>query len=341
MKILLIADPGIPVPPSGYGGIERIVGLLANEYKRQGHHVEILASKSSFIDGIKIHSIGADGFPPTKKELNFSVLRAWKFLILNFHRFDCIHNFGRLLYFFPILPLRINKIMSYQREISFFNIKIISKLYNRNLFFTGCSQNLINRFSYPGKWFTIYNTVDFNQYHLNEQLEEESYLIFLGRIERIKGCHTAIKVAIETNQKLIIAGNISNLAEELEYFNNEIKPFIDGIQIKYVGELNDLQKNKYLRQAKALLMPIEWDEPFGIVMIEAMACGTPVIGFRKGSVSEVIDEGITGFSVTSYQQMLNYVSAIYQIDRSKCRDMAKNKFNVSIIASKYLEILNS
>lgn len=341
MKILLIADPGIPVPPIGYGGIERIVGLLAKEYKRQGHHVEILASESSFIEGIKTHCIGADGFPPTKKELNISVLRAWKFLILNFHRFDCVHNFGRLLYLLPILPFRIRKIMSYQREISLMNIKITSKIYNRNLFFTGCSQNLINRNAYPGKWFSIHNAVDFKHYSFSEQLESEGYLMFLGRIERVKGCHTAIKVAIETNLQLIIAGNISNLPDELEYFNREIKPFIDGIQIKYVGELNDLQKSEYLGKAKALLMPIEWDEPFGIVMIEAMACGTPVLGFRRGSVSEVIDEGITGFSVSSFDQMLSCVSRLNQIDRIKCREITENRFDVPIIVSQYLKIFQS
>src|SRR5260221_5913892 len=121
--------------------------------------------------------------------------------------------------------------------------------------------------------------------------------MFLGRLDRVKGAHIAIKIAKATNNYLILAGNIYHTPDNLAYFKSEIEPQIDNEQIKYVGPLNDLEKNNYLRQAKALLFPIEWDEPFGMVMVESMACGTPVIAFKRGSVPEVVENGISGFIV--------------------------------------------
>jgi glycosyltransferase involved in cell wall biosynthesis len=158
--------------------------------------------------------------------------------------------------------------------------------------------------------------------------------------EKIKGAHTAIKVAKATGHKLIIAGNVSPLDDERSYFEKEIKPLIDDVQIQYVGAVNDEQKNFYLGQAKALLFPIEWNEPFGMVMIEAMACGTPVIGFRKGSVPEVITDGVTGFFTNDMEKMISAVSLIHSIDRKECRLISQSRFDITIIAKRYLQLFN-
>ena len=117
-------------------------------------------------------------------------------------------------------------------------------------------------------------------------------------------------------------------------------PHIDGEQIIYIGQVNDTQKNEWLGISKALLMPIEWNEPFGIVMIEAMACGTPVIAFNMGSVNEVIDENITGFKVSDIQEMQNAINKIHLIDRDGCRKKSSERFDVAIIAKKYLALFN-
>jgi glycosyltransferase involved in cell wall biosynthesis len=331
-------DPGIIVPPKGYGGHERLVYMLAKEYTRLGHDVHLLVTKGSVVDGCTVHGYGKVGFPPKKINALLAIPKAWWLIWRNRKKFDLIHNFGRLVYLLPILNLPVKKIMTYGREISKRNIKWINKLPNKNLVFTGCSKDLVSRGNVAGKWEVIYNAIDFSTYTLVENVSEDAPLIFLGRLERVKGCHTAIKVALETGNRLIIAGNISPLKEEQSYFETEIKPFIDGSTIQYVGSLDDEKKNYYLGQAKALLFPIEWNEPFGMVMVEAMACGTPVIAYKKGAVAEVVTNGVTGFISNDINELKTHISLIGSINRTTCRDFAKEKFGVTPIASTYLSL---
>jgi glycosyltransferase involved in cell wall biosynthesis len=338
MKILIVMDPGIIIPVTGYGGIERIIEILAKEYLVLGHKVDLLVTTGSNVSGCTMHSFGKEGFPPKKWDARFAILSAWKFIWKHRNEYDLIHSFGRLVYLLPVLNKQVKKVMSYQREITARNIKVFTKLPNTNMFYTGCSKNLVDRANVPGNWHSIYNGCDFKMYNLSNNINEHSPLIFLGRIERIKGCHTAIAVAKATNNKLIIAGNISTLKEELEYFEKEIKPFIDGEQIVYIGTINDEQKNEWLGKSKAMLMPIEWNEPFGIVMVEAMACGTPVIGFKSGSVEEVVDEGITGFKVSNKEEMILAIEKLNTFNRAGCRVLAEKRFDVKVIAKQYLKI---
>ena len=339
MKILIIMDPGILIPVTGYGGHERLVEIFANEYRNLGHEVHLLVTNGSKVPGCVVHSLGNEGFPQPKNVRNKTLFKAWKFLWNHRKSFDLIHNFGRLIYLLPVLNCSVKKIMTYGREITGSNINKLLKLPHRNIVFTGCSQNLINRSGALGKWKAVYNSIEFDKYSLTQNLPVDAPLIFLGRIEKIKGCHTAIAVAKETNNQLIIAGNISSLAEELIYFNEQIKPQIDGKNIIYIGEVNDEQKNEWLGKCKALLMPIEWDEPFGIVMIEAMACGTPVIAFNRGSVSEVVSENITGYKVNNRIEMVNSVNKVHFLNRAICRNEAINRFEVKIIAEQYLKFI--
>jgi glycosyltransferase involved in cell wall biosynthesis len=339
VKILIVMDPGILVPPKGYGGHERLAYMFAREYQKKGHEVHLLVTKGSVIEGCTVHGYGKEGFPPEKSDARKAIFTAWKFLWKHKNEFDLIHNFGRLLYLLPILNCPVKKIMTYGREISAKNIKRIIKFPNKNIIFTGCSTNLISRAGAAGQWATVYNAIDFDKYTLQHTVAENAPLMFLGRIEKIKGCHIAIRVAKATGHQLIIAGNISPLKEEQQYYKEQIEPFIDGNQIKYVGQVDDEQKNIYLGTSKALLFPIEWNEPFGMVMVEAMACGTPVIGFKVGSVDEVIDEGITGYKVTTMESMAEAINKIPQINRPACCQRAKGRFNVDVIADKYLSLL--
>jgi glycosyltransferase involved in cell wall biosynthesis len=338
LRVLIIADPGLPVPPHGYGGIERVVGLLAQEYYKNGHNVTILASKGSMVEGCTIYSNGNQGFPQSKLSRFLTLLKTWLFLLLNYKSFDVVQNFGRLIYLLPILNSNIKKIMCYQRKISVNNIKWLLKLPQKNIKLSGCSNNLVSDLNLKGKWHVVYNPINSFFYQLNHSNHHKKPLIFLSRINSEKGCHIAIEVAKKSNNVLLIAGNYAIEGEEGKYFKNIVQPQIDGKQIIYVGELNDTQKNHYLGNAKAMLFPILWDEPFGIVMIESMTCGTPVIAFNRGSVGEVVDEGITGYKVDNEDDMIRAVYKINLIDRVMCRNHAKNRFDIELIASQYLSL---
>ena len=262
MKILIVMDPGILIPVSGYGGHERLVEMFAKEYNEQGHEVHLLVTEGSSVKGCTVHSLGKVGFPPEKKDARKAIFTAWNFLWKHRNSFDLIHNFGRLIYLLPVWNGKVKKIMTYGREITGSNINRLLKLPHKNIFFTGCSNNLISRSGANGKWQAVYNAIEFKKYTLANKVAEDAPLIFLGRIEKIKGCHTAIEIAKTTGCKLIIAGNVSPLADEQKYFAEAIKPFIDGTQIKYVGQVNDVEKNEWLGKSKALLMPIECERAF-------------------------------------------------------------------------------
>jgi glycosyltransferase involved in cell wall biosynthesis len=337
-RVLLISDPYIPVPPKGYGGIERIVELLAKEYVKLGYDVSLLAGKNSIVEGARIHSYGKNEFPPTKTTMQLSLLAVWKFLAFRKKKYDVIINFGRLIYLLPVLKTRQKKISCYQREISKSNVTKFLSFSPNNLRVVGCSQDLIDRAGLTNTCSAIFNCVNFDNYTFTTDLPDTAPLMFLGRIEKIKGCHIAIQIAKATNHQLIIAGNISPLPEEQQYYKEHIEPYIDNNQIKYVGQVNDEQKNHYLGISKALLFPIEWSEPFGIVMPEAMACGTPVIGFNRGSVAEVIEEGVTGYKVNTIEEMIEAVYKLPEIDRGGCRIYAKEKFDVAVISQQYLNL---
>ncbi len=339
MRILLVMDPGILVPPKGYGGIERIVEMMAKEYLAAGHEVHLLATTGSYVEGCVMHPFGKEGYPQTTAQIIRAIPFAWKFLWKHRRYFNLVHNFGRLAYLLPLFGRPVQKIMSYQREISNRNMLLMRFFKVRNFYFTACSSDLMSRLKHKfGQWAYIYNAVEFSKYKLSETVAEDAPLVFLGRIEKVKGCHTAIQLARQTGHNLIIAGNISTLPEEVAYYESEIKPYIDGRQIQYVGTVNDEQKNYYLGIAKAMLFPIEWNEPFGIVMVEAMACGTPVIGYNKGSVEEVIDEGITGFKVNSTTEMAEAIYKLNTINRTACRQQAAKRFDAPAIATQYLKL---
>lgn len=337
MKILLIMDPGIAVPPPDYGGHERLVYMFAEEYTNLGHEVTLLAGPDSVISG-KVYTFGVNHLQRSKWQKTKELLFVWKFLYQKRKQFDLIHNFGRLAYLIPILNSSVKKIMTYGRPVAQAGIKKITAMAHQHLIFTACSDYCVGTGNVAGRWETIYNAIDFSKYQLRENVEANAPLMFLGRLDKIKGLHTAIEVAKTTNNQLWIGGNIPDTADNYRYYKEILEPQFDGEQIIYLGALNDEQKNHYLGKAKALLFPIEWDEPFGMVMIEAMACGTPVIGFKRGSVPEVITDGKNGLIVKNKKAMIQSLQKITSIDRTVCRAFAFKKFDISIIARQYLNL---
>jgi glycosyltransferase involved in cell wall biosynthesis len=340
MRILLIMDPGISVPPKTYGGHERLVYLFAEEYKKLGHQVTLLAGPESYCSGETV-TFGRNDLMRPKNERFKEARFAWNYLRKNKNNFDLIHNFGRLIYLLPVLNAPVKKIMTYGRPVATRGIKAVTTLPNRNLIFTACSDSCVSTGNVAGTWKTVYNAIDFSTYDLHSKVDDNAPLMFLGRLDQIKGAHTAIKIAKATSHQLILAGNIPETADNYAYYKEEIEPQIDNEQIVYTGPLNDAEKNKYLGRAKALLFPIEWDEPFGMVMIEAMACGTPVIAFRRGSVPEVVDNLLTGFIVNDAREMAQKVPELGNIDRTTCRRIAAERFDVKAIARQYLNLFDA
>ncbi|RFZ95604.1 glycosyltransferase family 4 protein [Mucilaginibacter conchicola] len=330
-------DPGIPVPPKLYGGHERLVYLFAEEYAKLGHQVTLLAGPNSHISGSVI-TFGVNEINRSKRQRFKEVLFAWKWLHNNSTGFDLIHNFGRLVYLLPLLNRPAKKIMTYGRPVSQRGIRLVNKLPNRNMIFTACSNYCVSTGNVAGRWETVYNAINFADYQLVEQVDDEAPLMFLGRLDQIKGAHVAIQVAKATGKRLLLAGNISDQEDGKAYFDSVIAPQIDQQQIIYLGPLNDEQKNLYLGQASALLFPISWDEPFGLVMIEANACGTPVIAFRRGSVPEVIEPGVNGIIVDNVDEMIIEVDNALKINRKSCRQRAEQRFDVKNIALDYLNL---
>ena len=340
MKILLIMDPGIPVPPKFYGGHERLVYLFAEEYQRMGHDVTLLAGPDSHCSG-KTISFGINSLKRSGLQKLKEIFYVWKFLLKNHNQFDLIHNFGRLLYLLPVLNRKAKKIMTYGRRVTPFGIRCVNLLPNKNIIFTACSDFCVATGNVAGHWETVYNSIDFDNYQLNTTVNKDAPLLFFSRLDKIKGPHIAIEVAKKTGNKLVIAGNIPTTPDNIAYYEKMVLPHIDNEQIIYVGALNDMQKNEYLGNAKGMLFPLSGDEAFGLVMIEAMACGTPVIAFNHAAAPEVIDEGISGFIVSNIEEMVNAVSKLPAIDRKQCRHIAQERFNVTTIAHKYLNLFNA
>lgn len=331
LKIAITADPQLPVPPKLYGGIERIINMIIDIYIYQGHEVTLFAHKDSKANCKIIFYRGTNHSALSAITNSFIISKH-----LLTHNFDVIHSFGRLAYIVSTLPLKIPKLMSYQREPTISQVKKAILLARKNsLFFSGCSNYITDLMKPYTQAYTIYNGIPLNKFTNTATVSVDAPLVFLGRIEPIKGTHIAITLSQLTQKKLIIAGNITT--EHQAYFDQQILPHL-GNHISYIGDVNDQQKDQLLQNALALLMPVQWDEPFGIVMAEAMACGTPVIGFGRGAIPEVIIDGKTGFYGDTLEELCLAINKVHQLDRTLIRQKTADRFSAEVIANEYLNL---
>ena len=249
---------------------------------------------------------------------------------------DVVHSFSRIAYLLPLLPTAVPKLMTYQRAISRRSVQLGHHLSGGSLQFSAISDWMMAHVNDVGRWHLVPNGVDLERYPASEAVAADAPLVFLGRIEAIKGPHLAIAAARRAGLPLVLAGNVPEGHEA--WFDQEVRPALDGDQVRWIGPVDDARKAELLAGARALLMPILWEEPFGIVMAEAMACGTPVLGFRRGAVPEVVTDGETGWVVDDLDQLVAAIGRIDAIDRRACRRRVELHYSAAAIAEAYLGI---
>ena len=338
MRIALIAPLAVSVPPPGYGGTEQVVSVLAEGLVKQGHEVTLFASGDSVtkarLHSVRSASLRASGINYPAIEIDaahYDSIGA----VACFQRadeFDIIHSHAS-----PVTMIMAN-LVSTPLLITLhnpINEAVAAAMAASNGYYNTLSlpakQGLPDR-GYLG---AVHNDIDVATFPFNAS-QREGYLLFLGRVSHDKGTHLAIEVAKRLNRELLIAGNVNQ--HDQEYFDTMVAPHIDGKLIRYFGEATREQTRQLFSQADCFLFPILWEELFGLVMIEAMACGTPVIALNRGSVPEVVVDGQTGFIVDTVDEMVDAVGRTGEIDRRRCREHVERHFAAPRMVDDYLSL---
>ena len=330
MRIGMIAPLEMRVPPAAYGGTELVVSLLTEELVRRGHDVTLFASGDSvtgarLVPGCPTFLRGSDRDRSILTMLNVvsCLERAQDFDVI--HNHTCFEGLAVAgLTSTPVLTtlhggLSGDWLLLFERYRGWYNTISHSA---RSLL--PASDNFAG---------VIYNAVDAETYPFNP-CGRGDHLLFLSRMSPEKGPHIAIEVAQRLGKRLLLAGNVDRVDEA--YFQEQVLPQVDGARIVYVGEVDQAQKRCLLSEAACLLAPITWDEPFGLFMAEAMACGTPVIAFARGAAPEIISPGETGFVVPDVDAMAEAVGWIGEISPYACRLRVEQHFSVQRMTDGYL-----
>ncbi|MFI4999600.1 MAG: glycosyltransferase [Reyranellales bacterium] len=337
MRVLVSADPEIEVPPKLYGGTERVIDGLVRHLRARGHQVCLVARPGSECQADAFY--GWPGLSSlSRRDTLINTWALWK--AVRAFRPDVIHSFSRLAYLTPHLRGPLPIVMTYEREPTLRTVGMAVKLAARNVLrFTGCSDNLADRGRLGGgDWRGIPNLFEIDALKFNAAVAPDAPLCFLSRVESIKGADWAIEIARRTGYRLVIAGNHSDTGPEGDFWRRKIEPWIGRDGIEYVGPVDDVQKNKVLGEARAMVVPIQWDEPFGIVFAEALACGTPVISCPRGSLPEIVRPGIEGFLINSIEEGCEAVKKLGMIDRAACRRRAEQEYAPDVVVSRYVEL---
>ena len=337
MRILVSADPEIEVPPRLYGGIERIVDGLVRRLRARGHQVCLVARAGSqcAVDAFYGWS-GASSLSRTDTIKNSLTLRR----AVNAFEPEVIHSFSRIAYLLPLLRGHIPIVMTFQREPTPRTVGLAVRLAAPEVLrFTGCSEYIAARGRRAGgDWQGVPNFFEIDALEFSPAVAADAPLCFLSRVESIKGAHSAIEIARRTGHRLVIAGNHADAGAEGDYWRTEIEPWIGRDGVEYVGPVDDVRKNEVLGAARGMVVPIQWDEPFGIVFAEALGCGTPVIACPRGSLPEIVRQGIDGFLIKSIDEGCEAVAKLGTIDRASCRRRAEQEYAPEVVTERYLDL---
>lgn len=335
MKIAQIAPIIESVPPSKYGGTERVVYELTEELVKRGHDVTLFASGDSKTSA-KLVSVVSTSLRKAKIESRADGASSLSLqnIGLAYQRqeeFDIIHDHTHVLGL-PTANLAKTPVVVTMHDPIFPHSRpLLETLTNPHIVTISKAQSkpapLMNNIG------TVYNGLTMNHYPFSPK--HRGYLLFFGTFRKEKGAHEAIKAAKHLDLPLILAGKLDDW--QYEYFQKEVKPFLSE-KIMYIGEVNEKERNKLMGGAMCLLHPISWLEPFGLTLIESMACGTPVVAYNRGSSPEIITDGETGYIVDTLDEMVAAVKKIDKINRKKCRDHALTQFNAQRMTDGYEKI---
>jgi glycosyltransferase involved in cell wall biosynthesis len=328
LKVALISPIAWRTPPRHYGPWESIVSLLCEGLIKRKVDVTLFATGESITKG-RLRSVCQVGYEEDK---NIDP-KVWESLHIakvfeSADKFDIIHNN------FDFLPLTYSglvdtPVLTTIHGFSSEKILPVYEKYNKNTYYVSISNS--DRSSCLDYIDTVYHGIDLTQFTYRELPGD--YLLFFGRLHKDKGPKEAIEIAKRSNKKLIMAGII----QDEEYFENEIKPHLNE-NITYIGSVGPEKRDKLLGKALALLHPIYFEEPFGLSVVETMACGTPVIAYNKGSMPELIENGINGFLVDGIEGALEALKKLSNIDRKRCREIVEEKFSVDRMVDEYIKV---
>jgi glycosyltransferase involved in cell wall biosynthesis len=334
MRIAQVAPLTESVPPQLYGGTERVVAYLTDELVRLGHDVTLFASGDSRTKGrlmpvwpraLRLDGACRDTLAPHVLMLEEVANRASEFDIVHFHISQFHFPLARRLPIAHVTTvhgrLDLPELVPLYREFN--DIPLIS--------ISNAQREPLPDADWIG---TVYHGLPLGLLRFHPT--PGGYLAFLGRISPEKRVDRAIAIATACNQPLKIAAKVD--PADRGYFEQEIRHLLDHPLVEFIGEIDDRQKGDFLGGATALLFPIDWPEPFGLVMIESLACGVPVVAFRRGSVAEVIDPGVTGFLVDTVDEAIDATRQVHLLDRRRCRAVFEHRFSVNRMTADYVEL---
>jgi glycosyltransferase involved in cell wall biosynthesis len=336
MRIAQVAPLYESVPPKLYGGTERVVSFLTEELVRMGHEVTLFASGDSETSARLV-----PGCPKALwrdagcKETLPQHVKLMELVFADVSRFDLIHFHCDYLHLPLLRRLPCPSLTTLHGRVDIPEVRTLFEEY-ADIPLASISESQRRPIPASNWQGTVHHGLPRDLHPFSDKAE--GYLAFLGRISPEKRLDRAVEIARRTGRRLKIAAKL--YADEDDYYRETIEPLLMQSRdfVEFVGEVGGRDKDEFLGKADALLFPIDWPEPFGLVMIEALACGTPVIAWREGSVSEVIEDGVTGFIVEHIDEAVSAVNRLQWLDRHDCRHAFESRFDAARMAEEYVAI---
>lgn len=328
MKVAILAPITWRTPPRNYGPWEQVASVLTEALVKNGIDVTLFATADSITKG-KLQSVCEKPLGEHPADAKVAECLHISHLMEQADSFDVIHNHFDFL---PLTYLRLisTPVITTIHGFSSEQILPVFKKYNAHSSYVSISNS--NRHRELQYIDTVYNGIDEQQFRFGTG--QGAFLLYFGRIHPHKGTHEAIRIAIQANRRLVICG----LIQDQTYFEEKVVPYINNTSIIYYGNVGPEQRNRLLGSAHALLHPISFEEPFGLSVVEAMMCGTPVIAFEKGSMKELILDGKTGFLVQNVAEAIAAIDKIKTISREACREHALTNFSSQGMALHYIQL---